>query len=429
MDPELPSALVDLLADLDSFIESDVLPLQRKDDNDRYFDHRREWARTDFDNGGLPRPEWKELLHHVRGMADRAGFLRYGLPAAWGGRDGSNFDMAVIREHLAAKGLGLHNDLQDESSVVGNFPLVNVLLASGTQAQQEELVENIITGRGELAFGLTEPDHGSDATWLETTAVRAGADWIINGVKRWNSGLPGAANDLIFARTSGSAGDAKGITGFIVPTNADGFEIPHVWWTMNMPSDHAEVVLTDVRVPHSAVLGEVGEGLSLAQPFVHENRIRQAASSLGAGSYCVAQTADYARRRTTFGQPLARRQALQWELAELHTDEAMIRALVRQTARRLDSHADGKSGETVLSAEVAMCNLRANRFVCEAADRAMQIHGGMGYSRHLPFEHIYRHHRRYRITEGSDEVQLRRIAQHLLGFTRTAQPAGAPTHG
>ena len=263
--------------------------------------------------------------------------------------------------------------------------------------------------------------------WRPPRSARGG-DWVINGVKRWNSGLPGAANDLIFARTSGSAGDAKGITGFIVPTNATGFEIPHVWWTMNMPSDHAEVVLTDVRVPHSAVLGEVGEGLSLAQPFVHENRIRQAASSLGAGSYCVARTADYARQRTTFGQPLARRQALQWELAELHTDEAMISALVRQTAHRLDSHADGKSGQTVLSAEVAMCNLRANRFVCEAADRAMQIHGGMGYSRHLPFEHIYRHHRRYRITEGSDEVQLRRIAQHLLGFTRTT-PASVATNG
>lgn len=429
MDPELPSPLASLLANLDSFIETSIAPLQRKDDNDRFFDHRREWARTDFDNGGIPRAEWKELLHEVRGLADRAGFLRYGLPAQWGGGDGTNLDMAIIREHLAAKGLGLHNDLQDESSIVGNFPLVSVLLASGTAEQQEALVENIITGHSELAFGLTEPDHGSDATWLETTAVRAGGDWIINGTKRWNSGLPGAANDLIFARTSGSAGDAKGITGFIVPTDAPGFAIPHVWWTMNMPSDHAEVVLTDVRVPHSAVLGEVGEGLSLAQPFVHENRIRQAASSLGAGSYCVAQTANYARQRTTFGQPLAGRQALQWQLAELHTDEAMIRALVRQTAGRLDTHADGKSGDTVLSAEVAMCNLRANRFVTDAADRAMQIHGGMGYSRHLPFEHIYRHHRRYRITEGSDEVQLRRIAQHLLGFTRTQRDTTATDRG
>ena len=97
--------------------------------------------------------------------------------------------MAIVREHLAAKGLGLHNDLQNESSIVGNFPVVHMMLAFGTPEQQAEFLPGLITGTHQLGFGLTEPNHGSDATWLETTAVRDGGDWVINGTKRFNSGL------------------------------------------------------------------------------------------------------------------------------------------------------------------------------------------------------------------------------------------------
>jgi len=114
----------------------------------------------------------------------------------------------------------------------------------------------------------------------------------------------------------------------------------------------------------------------------------------------------------TFGKPLAERQAIQWPLVELHTEAELVRTLVRKTAWELDGthHLD-------VSHRVSMCNYRANRLVCDAADRAMQVHGGIGYSRHKPFEHIYRHHRRYRITEGSEEIQMRRVAGQLFGFT------------
>src|SRR5271168_3743192 len=112
MDFALPAELVAYLAELDRFIEAEMLPLQLADDNQRFFDHRREWARTDFEHGGLPRPEWEALLREAARRADAAGYLRFSVPARWGGRDGSNLWMAVIREHLAAKGLGLHNDLQ-----------------------------------------------------------------------------------------------------------------------------------------------------------------------------------------------------------------------------------------------------------------------------------------------------------------------------
>jgi alkylation response protein AidB-like acyl-CoA dehydrogenase len=321
--------------------------------------------------------------------------------------------MAIIREHLAAKGLGLHNDLQMESSVVGNLVFPLILDAFGTDAQKHELLDGAITGEKEFSFALTEPDHGSDATWMETRAVRDGGDWVINGAKRFASGANLATHAIVYARTSGEDGAAKGITALIVPTGTPGFEVPFLHWTFNMPSDHAEVRLTDVRVPADAVLGQEDRGLDTALFFVHENRIRQAASSVGAADYCVRESVAYAKARTTFGKPLAERQAVQWPLVELATDVELIRNLVRKTAHEIDQGATRISG---VSDKVSMCNYRANRLVCDAADRAMQVHGGIGYTRGKPFEHIYRHHRRYRITEGAEEIQIRNIAGHLFGF-------------
>jgi acyl-CoA dehydrogenase len=411
VDFELPVELTQRLAELDDFIEREIRPLQEQDDNERFFDHRREWARTDFEAGGTPRREWEELLREMRRRADAAGWLRYALPKEVGGQDGTNFDMAVIREHLARKGLGLHNDLQNESSVVGNFPFAHMLLAFASEEQKAEYMEPMLTGEKRIGFGLTEPDHGSDATWMETRAVRDGDDWIINGAKRFNSGMHSATHDIVFARTSGKDGDARGITAFFVPTDSPGFSVDFHWWTLNMPTDHAEVTITDVRVPNAAIFGEEGMGLAVAQTFVHENRIRQAASGVGAGQFCIDRSVAYARERITFGAPLATRQAIQWPLVELQTEAEMLRGLVRKTAWELD-----RVPHMEISDKVSMCNYRANRFVCEAADRAMQVHGGFGYTRHTPFEHIYRHHRRYRITEGSEEIQMRKVAGYLFGF-------------
>ena len=411
MNFDLPDHLPPLLERMDAFIEAEIVPLQAQ--HPQFFDERREFARTDIERGGLPSREWEDLLGRMRALADAAGWLRYGLPASLGGRDGSNLDMAVIREHLAARGLGLHNDLQDESSIVGNFPSLLVMERFGTDAQRAAWSPAMLAGERSLAFGLTEPGHGTDATWLETTATRDGEDWRINGAKRFNTGVHRATHDLIFARTSGRPGGARGITAFLVPVGAPGFEVPFYWWTFNMPTDHGEVVLDDVRVPAGAVLGEVDGGLDIAQAFVHENRIRQAASSLGAAQYCVNEAVRYAKERVVFGRPLAVNQAIQWPLVELQTEAQMVRLLVRSTAVELD-----REHHLAVSDHVAMANYRANRLACDAADRAMQVCGGLGYTRHLPFEHIYRHHRRYRITEGSEEMQMRRVAQRLFGFGR-----------
>ena len=413
MNFDLPQDIQDLLNDLDDFIEAEIKPLEQQDDNMRFFDHRREYARTDFENGGVPRKDWEELLAEMRRRADKAGFLRWGIPAKYGGRDGSNLGMAIIREHLAAKGLGLHNDLQNESSIVGNFPTIRMWENFGTEEQKREFLDGMFTGKTRVAFGLTEPNHGSDATWLETKAVRDGDEWVINGAKRFNSGLHNATHDLIFARTGGEEGKAQGISCFIVPTNSEGFSVDFMWWTLNMPSDHAEVTLKDVRIPATALLGKEGDGLALANTFTHENRIRQAASGVGAAQYCINESVKYANQRVTFGQPLSTRQAIQWPLVHLQTECEMVRQLVRKTAWELDQR-----HHMEISDKVAMCNYRANRLVCDAADQAIQTHGGIGFTRHMPFEHIYRHHRRYRITEGSDEIQIRRIAQVMFGYGR-----------
>jgi len=417
MDFSIPKDIQQLLDELDQFIEDEIKPLQEAEDNNRFFDHRREDARTDWERDGLPNEEWESLLREMRRRADAAGYLRYHLPEKFGGRNGTNLGMAIIREHLAAKGLGLHNDLQNESSIVGNFPTVLMMDRFGSDEQKDYWIPKMLAGEARIGFGLTEPEHGSDATWMETRGERDGDEWVINGWKMWNTGLHAATHDFVFARTSGEPGEGRGITCFIVPTDSPGFRVDEFLWTFNMPTDHARVELTNVRVNNADILGDEGLGLQVAQLFVHENRIRQAASGVGAAQFCINEAVHWANNRIVFGQPLSRNQAIQWPLAELHTECEMIRQLVRKTAWEMDEGIDHME----ISDKVAMCNYRANRLVCDAADRAMQVHGGMGYSRHKPFEHIYRHHRRYRITEGSEEIQIRRVASFLFGYQKRAK--------
>ena len=150
---------------------------------------------------------------------------------------------------------------------------------------------------------------------------------------------------------------------------------------------------------------------------MHENRIRQAASSLGAGLHCIDVAVEHVTNRTVFGKPLASNQAVQFPLAELATDAEMIRALIWKTAWEMDQGVD----HLEITDKVAMCNYRGNRFCCDAADQAMQACGGYGYGRKYPFEHIYRHHRRYRITEGTEEIQIRKVAGKLFGFAGRAK--------
>lgn len=419
MDFDIPAKLKAYLNELDAFIEETIKPLENSNDNIRFFDHRREDARTDWERGGLPNEEWEALLHEAKRLADEAGHYRFAQPEEYGGKGGTNLEMAVIREHLAVKGLGLHNDLQNEHSIVGNNVGLLLMIRYGTEEQKAEWIDDLTHGRRGFAFGITEPEHGSDATHMETNAVRDGDEWVINGAKTWNTGIHKAQYDLIFARTSGKPGDGDGITCFLTPTNAEGFKVEEMLWTFNMPTDHGRISLKDVRVSHASIFGGEGKGLQVVQHFFNENRIRQAASSLGAAQYCISESIAYAKARKPFGKALSTNQGIQFPLVELQTQCEMLRALIHKTAWQMD-----KDGAFSVSDKVSMCNYWSNRLCCEAADRAMQVHGGLGYSRHKPFEHIYRHHRRYRITEGAEEIQMRRVAGYLFGYMSQQAPKG-----
>ena len=419
MNFDIPEKLQSYLDELDRFIEQEIKPLEEANDNIRFFDHRREDARTDWERNGLPNEDWEALLAQAKRVADAAGHYRYPLPEEYGGSNGTNLDMAVIREHLATKGLGLHNDLQNEHSIVGNNVGLLLMIEYGTDEQKAEWIDALAEGRAGFAFGITEPEHGSDATHMETVAERDGDEWIINGAKTWNTGIHKAKHDLIFARTSGKAGDGNGITAFLTPTNSEGFKVEEMLWTFNMPTDHGRVSMDNVRVPHNSIFGGEGRGLAVVQHFFNENRIRQAASSLGAAQCCINESIEYAKHRAPFGKPLSSNQGIQFPLVELQTQCEMLRALIHKTAWQMDTY-----GAFSVSDKVSMCNYWSNRLCCEAADRAMQVHGGLGYSRHKPFEHIYRHHRRYRITEGAEEIQMRRVAGYLFGFMNQRAPKG-----
>ena len=279
MNFDIPEKLQSYLDELDRFIEQEIKPLEEANDNIRFFDHRREDARTDWERNGLPNEDWEALLAQAKRVADAAGHYRYPLPEEYGGSNGTNLDMAVIREHLATKGLGLHNDLQNEHSIVGNNAGLLLMIEYGTDEQKAEWIDALAEGRAGFAFGITEPEHGSDATHMETVAERDGDEWIINGAKTWNTGIHKAKHDLIFARTSGKAGDGNGITAFLTPTNSEGFKVEEMLWTFNMPTDHGRISMDNVRVPHNSIFGGEGRGLAVVQHFFNENRIRQAQRS------------------------------------------------------------------------------------------------------------------------------------------------------
>lgn len=449
MNFDYPAELQEYISRLDSFIRNTILPLQHSNDNNRFFDHRREPSRTQWDNQGLPTPEWEALLDQARALADEEGFYRFPLPKEHGGQGhpDANLWMCAIRFHMASHpvyggGVSLANDLQNEHSVIGNFPDFLMMYHWGSDKQKAEFIPARMRGEFRVTFGLTEIHHGSDATHMDTRAVPytladGSKGWSITGNKKWQTGAHSATHMLIFARTANfdKPGSARGITAFLVPRETPGMTITSYEYTLNMPTDHATIMLENVRVPEDAVLGPVGGGLAIAQTFTSENRIRQAASSCGAARFCIDRSVAYARQRVVFGKPLSSNQAVQWPLVELATQVEMLRLLILRTATEMDEvqrrYLDGGGSsqpvppwvaiEVELGHKISMCNFWANRLATEAADTAIQVHGGNGYSRHQPFEHIWRHFRRYRITEGSEEIQKRRVAGYLFGFKSTTK--------
>ena len=221
MDFEIPPEIQSTLDALDEFIEREIVPLEQADDNVRFFDHRREYAAHRFRERRRSAARMGELLAEMRRRATRR-LASSRAAAEFGGHDAGSLEMAIIREHLAVQGLGLHNDLQNESSIVGNFPTVLMMRDFGTEQQRTEWMPGFLDGTRRLAFGLTSRTTAPTPRTLETTATPDGDEWVIDGTKRFNSGLHHATHDIVFARTSGEPGSPLGITAFLVPTDADG---------------------------------------------------------------------------------------------------------------------------------------------------------------------------------------------------------------
>ena len=243
--------------------------------------------------------------------------------------------------------------------------------------------------------------------------MRDGADWVINGAKRFASGASPRPTRSCSRAPPASRAAARNHR-VHRPTRHARDEIPYFHWTFNMPTDHAEVVLRDLRVPRDAILGEEGRGLETALFFVHENRIRQAAASVGAADYCVTrerrvrQAADHVRQAAVGapGDPVAARRARDRRPAAAH-----VRARDRRGDGLGRSHRRSQRPRLDVQLPRQPARVRRRRPRDAGPRRASA-------TRASPFEHIYRHHRRYRITEGSEEIQIRNVAGHLFGFVR-----------
>ena len=410
MDFEIPAETRARLADLDRFIASEIRPLEEEDDNIRFFDHRREASRTLFDQDGIPNPEWEDLLGEARRRADAAGWWRLGLPEAIGGSGATNLEIALIREHLTRMGLGLHNDLQNEFSVVANMMTVELLHEFGSPAQQEEIVEKLIVGDYTVAFGLTEPQHGSDAAYMETAARRDGDEWVLTGTKQWITNSPYADYAMVFALTDpeAAARHKGGVTGFFVDTRASGFSVPRIINTMgHLGGDTGVIVLDGVRVRDDHRLGDVGHGLAVAMDGVNAGRMGMAASCLGLARWALDLAVDYAKVRKTFGVPIAEHQAIQLMLADSAMDIYAAKTMIQNCAWRLDS---GRSA----NAQVSMVKAFSTEMLGRVMDRSIQIHGGMGLTNELCLEEGYRFARVMRIPDGTGEIQRRTVARQLL---------------
>jgi alkylation response protein AidB-like acyl-CoA dehydrogenase len=266
----------------------------------------------------------------------------------------------------------------------------------------------MLSGAKKAFFGLTEPSGGSDpARAIRTRAVKDGMDYVINGSKVFISGADKADFGLLFARTDPEKGRG-GVTCFIVETHWPGFHVRRIVHTLRSSNYATELAFEDLRVPASNILGELNKGFAIANERLSRQRIPYAAQCLAPAYKAQEMAIEYAKTRETFGAPLATRQAVQWMLVDNEID-------LRQAAwMTLAAAAKADAGES-FRMEAGFAKLVASEAAGRVVDRCMQIHGGYGMTKDLPFERWYRELRIRRVGEGPNEVQRHVIARELLG--------------
>ena len=278
------------------------------------------------------------------------------------------------------------------------------ILFEADDEQKDAYLRPTIEGTRRSCFAITEPGAGSDARNLRTSAVRDGDEWVINGEKTFITGGDVADFTMVFAVTDKEKGADGGVTCFLVDRDAG-------WTSAEIPTmgewGPASLSFQDVRVPHSAILGEEGRGFELAMRWIGKGRYLLPARALGSCERLVEMAMEQARNRVTFGEPIANRQAIQWMIADSAVEIEALRWLVLSSAWQVDHGIDSRQSQS-------MAKLYGGVKANEIVDRVLQMHGGMGYTRELPVERWYRELRVLRIYEGTDEIQRRTISRNLL---------------
>ncbi|HEV3422742.1 MAG TPA: acyl-CoA dehydrogenase family protein [Paraburkholderia sp.] len=332
-----------------------------------------------------------------------AGLGAYGVlvPEAYGGAGLDALALALILEEIAAGDGGTSTAIS-----VNNCPVCSILLTYGNDAQKRDWLTPLARGEMLGAFCLTEPQAGSDASALRTTATREGDAYVLNGVKQFITSGKNGNVAIVMAVTDKAAGK-RGISAFIVRTDTPGYVVARTEDKLGQhSSDTAQIVFEDCRVPAANLIGAEGEGYRIALSGLEGGRIGIAAQSVGMARAAFEAALAYAKERESFGQPLFAHQAVQFRLADMATQLEAARQLIWHAASLKDA------GQPCLT-EAAMAKL----FASEAAERicsdALQIHGGYGYLSDFPVERIYRDVRVCQIYEGTSDIQKILIARGL----------------
>jgi alkylation response protein AidB-like acyl-CoA dehydrogenase len=344
--------------------------------------HSEEWERETFADWVFPR-------------MGELGFLGLDKPVQYGGQGGDYFTAIVLAEeivHAKSGGLGMGLAVQTDMAMPP-------ILAFGTEEQKQEWLVPAIQGTKTLCLGITEPDAGSDVAGIKTRAVRDGDDYVINGSKTYITNGHRADVIVLVTKTDPDAG-YDGFTLFLVPMDSPGVIREKKLEKMGMhASDTALLAFQDVRVPATAVLGQVGKGFYHIMWELQGERLISSAGSVAGAQRVFEQTLEFAKERKAFGRTIGQFQVTRFKFAEMATKIETARQLVYATASRV---ADGDYPVR----EISMAKLHASRIACEVADECIQIHGGAGYMVEYGVERVWRDARLFRIGAGTDEIML-----------------------
>jgi len=292
------------------------------------------------------------------------------------------------------------------------------IIMDGTPQQKQKYLPRMASGEIIGSFALTEPDAGSDAASLQTSAVLDGGEYILNGTKRFITNAPQANLFTVMARTDKSKKAASGISAFLVEAGLPGLSLGPRTRKMGQQGAHVcDVIFEECRVPVDALIGGIeGQGFKTAMKVLDRGRVTISAMCIGNAERLIADSVDYAMARKQFGKPIAEFQLVQAMLADCETETHVAKAMVLDTARRKDTGED-------ITKLAAICKYYCSEMVGRVADHAVQIHGGAGYVAEYGIERFYRDVRLYRLYEGTSQIQQLIIAREML--TRNAERSGA----